>query len=141
MKVESWFSSHLGVRTEFLEESMLKRVTYSMSNTFIPTADKTSRIQQSLFIILRGYGNSNKSGLKIVSTTKSKFSLQTDKPIVAKAAKTVVTLSTRNHKPLTGNIPRTQSKGGDLCIRSLTRGVFLVKITTVTNPYGVRTSH
>ena len=97
MKVQAGFCTSLRVGTKFLKERVLERMTEPMADTFIPLSDKRSGVLKRGGIMNRVNGYGYKNGLLRGGFTPSQLSLQTDKPVIAKATETVLTLTTRNH--------------------------------------------
>lgn len=139
--MQTRFGPNFRMHSKFLEEAMFKGMADPMSNTLIPSSYKRRRIEKRIIVMFGINSYSNKNSLPRFSLTTGQFALYTDKPVIAKTAKTILTLTTRNHEPLARHIPGAKRKRRTRNIRTKTRWVLLVVITTVSNPYGRQAGH
>ena len=120
---------------------MLKGVAEAVTNALIPSPDELGRVSQRFVVILGRYSDCDENSLLMISLASSKLTLEADKPIITLAAQTLLTFTTRDHKPLTGDIPRAKSERRLCNVRAIATRILLVEIAAVTYPYGRRAGH
>ena len=141
MEVKTRRRSCFRMSAKLLKKGVFKRMTNLVPNALIPSSDKLGGVPQRFIVILRGYSYRNKNSLLRLGLATGELALKANTPIITLTAKALLSLAARDHKPLAGNIPGTESQSRLRNIRAIATRIFLVEIATIAFPYGRRTWH